>query len=162
MQAVWMTLKSAATRTHFLTRVEFPTGFLNSRATLTLLTLREAPDFLGEAHRSTGVHEQLTTLCQTQRPIQPGILSPAVAISQCPGKLTARLPAMTFPTTLGWGYHDPIPLLVLPVSLLPAFTQSLVELLQISCNHRRSSTSSAGVQCVTASTERHVGGGKHE
>lgn len=115
MKAAWMTLKSVATKRHLLTQVEFPTGFLNSRATLTLL--RKGPVFLGETHGSTGARERSTTLCQTQRPIQPSVPSPAVAVSQCPGIRydTSNGPGLRAP----WPHPVAIPACISPASICP-------------------------------------------
>lgn len=110
-------------------------------------------------HRSTWATNHVAS---DLKPIQPRVLSATLAISWCPGKAGTRLPAMTLLTAFGCKYHDPIQLLFLSVCLLPEFAQPLLELLQTSCNHRRSFTFSVGVQCVTASTEQHVGGGKHD
>lgn len=129
MKKVWMTLKSAAMERHLLTLVEFPTGFLNSRTTLMLPTLRKAPHFLGEAHGSREAQERSTMLCHTQWPIQPSVLSSAVAVSQWPRKTRTRL---TLQIALGWGHHDSILLLFLHVSFLPVFTRAPLELLKFS------------------------------
>lgn len=79
-----MTPKSAATKRHLLTQVEFPTGFLNSRATLMQLTLRKTQDFLGETHGSTGARET------NQVVSTPTAYLAQCAFSSCGCKPTAR------------------------------------------------------------------------
>lgn len=80
-----MTPKSAATKRHLLTQVEFPTGFSNSRATLMQLTLRKTKIFW-EKLMVAQEHERPTKSCQRRWRIQPSVLSPSVAVSQQPGK----------------------------------------------------------------------------
>lgn len=73
---------NAVTKRHLLPWVDFPTGFLNSRATLTLPTLRKAPDFQGEALRITGAHEW--PCCDRPKVLpSPAVLSPAMAVRIC-------------------------------------------------------------------------------
>lgn len=106
-------------------RRNFQLDFLNSWVTWKQLTLRKTQDFLGETHGSTGAHGKLNKQCQNRWPLKPSVLSPAVAVSQQPEKVRTRQPwaeSTTIPSTTPY-------LLLLSISLLPAFALSSLELL---------------------------------